>query len=102
MKGAGLPPTAFSGGIPAAWVATRGYVEIRHDEAVPGSRLKGVGKPVDGQRAARPPVCPPRAAFPHTHRRNNNFKETSKSKSLRAWSPAIPVGQPFLAVPDRC
>jgi hypothetical protein len=42
------------------------------------TRLKGVDKPVDGQRAARPPVCPPPAAFPHTHRRNRKFKKKAQ------------------------
>jgi len=46
-----------------------------------------VDKPVDGQKAARPRVCPPPAAFPHTHWRNRKFKKKPKSKSLRATSP---------------
>jgi hypothetical protein len=50
-----------------------------------GTRLKGVDKPVDGQRAARPPACPPRAAFPHTHRRNSPFFKPPRS---RTTSPA--------------
>jgi hypothetical protein len=51
-----------------------------------------VDKPVDGQKDARPPVCPPPAAFPHTHRRNGRFKEKSKIKSEES---NLPVGQPF-------
>jgi hypothetical protein len=57
-----------------------------------------VDKPVDGQKDARPPVCPPPAAFPHTHRRNGRFKEKSKIKSEES---NLPVGQPFFAAPGR-
>jgi hypothetical protein len=63
----------FFGGIHAAYCATRGYVEIRHDGAVPGTRIKGVDKSVDGQKDARPRTLPTPTAFPHTHRRNSKF-----------------------------
>jgi len=44
-------------------------------------RLKGVDKSVDGQKDARPPTCPPPAAFPHTHRRSRRLEINPKSKS---------------------
>jgi hypothetical protein len=68
---------------------------------VPGSRLKGVDKPVDGQKDARPPVCPPRAAFPHTHRRNGKFKEKAQEQDQdqELEESNIPVGRPFLRLP---
>ena len=64
------------------------------------TRLKGVGKPVDGQRAARPPVCPPRAAFPHTHRRNRKFKKKAQEQEPKSDESNI-VLDGFLAVPYR-
>jgi len=51
------------------------------------TRLKGVDKSVDGQKDARPPTCPPPAAFPHTHRRNSKEKPKSKSKSKESNIP---------------
>ena len=76
IKGAGLPPAAGSGGIPAALVLSP--VDMWKSALAGRTRLKGVDKPVDGQRAARPPVCPPRAAFPHTHRRKRKFKKKAQ------------------------
>jgi hypothetical protein len=63
------------------------------------TRLKGVGKPVDGQKDARPPACLPRAAFPHTHRRNSRFKEKSPRARTKSDESNIPVGRFFLAAP---
>jgi hypothetical protein len=55
-----------------------------------GPRLKGVDKSVDGQKDARPPTCPPPAAFPHTHRRSHRVGKNSKIKSKSEES-NIPV-----------
>ena len=78
INGAGIPPAAFS-------AASLPPFELRPVDmwksALAGrTRLKGVDKPVDGQKDARPPVCPPLAAFPHTHRRNRKFKEKAQEQ----------------------
>ena len=98
VKGAGLPPAAGSGGIPAALVLSP--VDMWKSALTGRTRLKGVDKPVDGQRAARPPVCPPPAAFPHTHRRNRKFKKKTQEQEPKSDESNI-VLDSFLAVPYR-
>ena len=100
MKGAGLPPTAFSGGIPAAWVATRGYVEIRHDEAVPERGSRAWTNPWTGKEPPAHRFAHPAPLFHIPTGAMATLKKPARSRAKGDES-GIPAGRLFFAAPGR-